>query len=133
MSIYEDVGFEVFEQAQEIFEACGAGNDFAYQSGLVFGGWNRIILTSQGWRADAAYCRPEFLQAFNEKYSGVTAAEGNETLTAANEFYELKKEMADAYEARIAELEGALRQLEMAESEAVRNHVRAALKGGDDE
>jgi len=34
---------------------------------------------------------------------------------------------------RIAELESALRQLEMAESEAVRNHVKQALKGGNDE
>ena len=62
---YELIGIAVYEKAQEIFEACDAGNDFCHQTGLVFGGTNRIKLTKSGWVADSSYCTERFLDAFD--------------------------------------------------------------------
>ncbi len=71
MNKYEEIGIEVYEQAQEIFEACDAGNDFCHQTGLVFGGWNRIKLTPQGWRAFRSDCTEQFLDKF-DRYQEAT-------------------------------------------------------------
>jgi hypothetical protein len=69
---YELIGIDVYEMAQEIFEACNAGNDFCHQTGLVFGGTNRIKLTTRGWVADRSYCTPQFLAAFDKEHGNVT-------------------------------------------------------------
>jgi len=61
----DDMGVEVYETAQEIFEACGVPDDFCHQTGLVFGGTNRIKLTRSGWVAEHEYCTEEFLDAFD--------------------------------------------------------------------
>lgn len=55
----------VFDAAEIIFGECGAANDFCHQTGVVFGGTNRIVLTTKGWRADRSYCTPEFLEKFD--------------------------------------------------------------------
>jgi len=65
MNAYEDIGIEVYETAQRIFEACDAGNDFCHQTGLVFGGTNRIRLTTAGWIAEASHCTENFLNKFD--------------------------------------------------------------------
>jgi hypothetical protein len=64
MNNYEEIGIEVYEQAQAIFADCKAENDFCHQTGLVFGGTNRIKLTSRGWIAEPEYCTPLFLMNF---------------------------------------------------------------------
>jgi hypothetical protein len=61
---FESIGIEVYEQAQEIFEACGVPDDFCHQIGLVFGGTNRIKLTRSGWVAEYSHCTEEFLDKF---------------------------------------------------------------------
>jgi hypothetical protein len=60
----EDIGGEVYETAEEIFEACDAADDFCHQTGLVFGGTNRIKLTRSGWVAEYSHCTEEFLTKF---------------------------------------------------------------------
>ena len=62
----DEMGLGVYETAQEIFEACDAGNDFCHQTGLVFGGTNRIKLTTRGWVAEESHCTEKFLAAFKE-------------------------------------------------------------------
>ncbi len=62
----EEIGLRVYGQAQEIFAACDAVDDFCHQTGLVFGGTNRIRLTMTGWVADPAYCTEKFLAKFEE-------------------------------------------------------------------
>lgn len=62
---FEEIGIEVWETAQEIFEACDAADDFCHQTGLVFGGTNRIKLTTRGWVAEESHCTEEFLTAFD--------------------------------------------------------------------
>ena len=64
----DDLGEEVYAIAATIFENCGAADDFCHQSGLVFGGTNRIKLTIYGWRADESYCTKRFLAEFNRRY-----------------------------------------------------------------
>ena len=66
MNDYEQIGIDVYEQAEQIFKSCGSGNDFCHQSGLTFGGTNRLTLTAGGWFADPAYCTARFLAAFNK-------------------------------------------------------------------
>lgn len=61
-----DTADRIHQVAKDIFEACGAVDDFCHQTGLVFGGTNRIILTVHGWVADRDYCTPQFLAAFDE-------------------------------------------------------------------
>ena len=62
---FESIGIQVYEQAQEIFAACGAADDFCHQTGLVFGGTNRIKLTKRGWIAESSHCTEKFLDAFD--------------------------------------------------------------------
>jgi len=61
-----DAGEEVQMIAQDIFEKCGAPDDFAVQGATVFGSINRIKLTAFGWRALPNHCNPEFLAAFKK-------------------------------------------------------------------
>jgi len=65
MDAYEQIGIDVYEQAQGIFYDCKASNDFCHQTELVFGGTNRIKLTAGGWIALTSYCTPQFLAHFN--------------------------------------------------------------------
>ena len=65
-----DMVDRVHQVAKDIFEACGAVDDFCHQTGLVFGGTNRIILTVHGWEAIRDYCTPRFLAAFDEYMTG---------------------------------------------------------------
>ena len=70
---YGDIGILVAEAAQEIFEKCGAADDFCVQavgSGCaVFGGTNRVIFNPlSGFKADAGHCTARFLAAFDEHY-----------------------------------------------------------------
>lgn len=64
---FEMMGIQVYEMAKEIFDACGAEDDFCHQTGLVFGGTNRIKLTMRGWVAVESHCTARFLAAFKEK------------------------------------------------------------------
>ena len=69
----EDIGILVAEAAQEIFEKCGAADDFCVQavgSGCaVFGGTNRVIFNPlSGFKADAGHCTARFLAAFADHY-----------------------------------------------------------------
>lgn len=66
-----ELGGDVHEMAEQIFEACGACSDFAYQGNLVFGSTNRIKLTSRGWIADTLYCNPDFLRKFERYMEGL--------------------------------------------------------------
>jgi hypothetical protein len=59
-----DLGCRVLDMAEQIFKWCGAENDFCHQTGLVFGGTNRIILTHRGWEMDRSYCTEKFIEAF---------------------------------------------------------------------
>lgn len=61
----EDMGLSMVDIAEVIFKACGYPKDFCHQTGTVFGGWNRIWLTSHGWVADRTSCTPEFLAKFD--------------------------------------------------------------------
>ena len=61
-----EIGADVYEHAQYIFEQCNAGDDFCHQTGLVFGGWNRIKLTARGWIEEESHCSEAFLQAFEK-------------------------------------------------------------------
>jgi hypothetical protein len=66
------IGSAVIFMAQDIFEECGAADDFCIQNisqfGCVtFGGWNRISLTSNGWSASEYHCSPSFIEAFKKK------------------------------------------------------------------
>ncbi len=63
--IIDEMGLGVYETAQEIFEDCGAADDFCHQTGLVFGGHNRIKLTARGWVAEESHCTEKFLDAFD--------------------------------------------------------------------
>jgi hypothetical protein len=68
---HEDIiGNAVLEQAQSIFEECGYPKDFCVQcaKGLIFGGWNRITLTSKGWYAHKESCTPRFYAEFQKKF-----------------------------------------------------------------
>lgn len=62
---FEAIGIAVYETAKEIFEDCGAADDFCHQTGLVFGGTNRIKLTARGWQAEESHCTEKFLDAFD--------------------------------------------------------------------
>ena len=64
--VLEELGVDVHSVAEQIFDECGAADDFGHQTGLVFGGTNRIVLTSLGWRADRSVCTPGFLEAFDK-------------------------------------------------------------------
>ncbi|MDA8137015.1 MAG: hypothetical protein M0036_00055 [Desulfobacteraceae bacterium] len=64
-----DLGMAVYEAAKELFEACGAGEDFCVQhlsgTSAVFGGTNRVIWSPvAGFTLDASYCT----ERFKEKY-----------------------------------------------------------------
>ena len=63
--IIDEMGLAVYEQAQEIFKACGVPHDFCHQTGLVFGSTNRIKLTIRGWDVESSHCTEEFLDAFD--------------------------------------------------------------------
>ena len=63
-----EIGMDVFEHAADIFNTCGASDDFCRQTGLVFGGTNRVILSSQGWYADPLYCTERFMAEFRKNY-----------------------------------------------------------------
>lgn len=62
---FEAIGIAVYEKAKEIFEDCGAADDFCHQTGLVFGGTNRIKLTARGWQAEESHCTEKFLDSFD--------------------------------------------------------------------
>jgi hypothetical protein len=64
------LAFAIADMAHSIFAECGREDDFCiqYAEGLVFGGWNRITLTSQGWYAHKESCTPEFYAKFQEKF-----------------------------------------------------------------
>jgi hypothetical protein len=66
----EEMSLHVQEIALYIFQACGAEDDYCHQTGLVFGGTNRIVLTSWGWRAHKSHCTERFLKEFTEKGFG---------------------------------------------------------------
>jgi len=59
-----EIGEAAAYEAATIFARCGAGDDFCHQTGLVFGGTNRIKLTPLGWVADESYCTERFLRQF---------------------------------------------------------------------
>jgi hypothetical protein len=62
---YSDIGERVADHARRIFEHCGAAGDFClHNSGLVFGGVNRIKLEPWGWIAERSHCTDAFLTAF---------------------------------------------------------------------
>lgn len=62
----------VQDMARLIFEQCGDPDDYCVQSAswdcIIFGGWNRIKLTSKGWEIFESHCRPEFIAKFKEKF-----------------------------------------------------------------
>jgi len=60
----DDIGYRIFDMAEQIFKWCGAEDDFCHQTGLVFGGTNRIMLTYRGWEMDRSYCSEKFIEAF---------------------------------------------------------------------
>jgi len=62
----EETGEEVVMMARDIFQKCGAPDDFAIQGPTVFGSVNRIKLTAFGWKAMPNHCNPEFLAAFKK-------------------------------------------------------------------
>lgn len=64
MNDLEEMGVAVYEMAQEIFIKCHAKDDFCHQTGLVFGGTNRITLTKRGWEADQGLCTLDFYSRF---------------------------------------------------------------------
>jgi len=61
-----DIGERVCDMAREIFEFCGAADDYCHQGGLVFGGTNRIMLNKWGWTADKGLCTARFLDRFED-------------------------------------------------------------------
>ena len=70
MNQQETLGQEVEEIALCIFAACGAESDYCIQTGTVFGGTNRLILSTHGWRIDRGYCTPEFIAKFDAMMGG---------------------------------------------------------------
>lgn len=60
-----DFLMELWEVAGNIFEDCGAAQDFCLQSAgnrIVFGGTNRLCFSARiGWHADEPYCTSRFL------------------------------------------------------------------------
>ena len=62
----EDIGIEIVEMAQELFNKCGSIDDFCWQSGLTFGGTNRVTLGINGWIASGSHCTERFLQEFDK-------------------------------------------------------------------
>ena len=67
-----DIGVLVIDQAEHIFEMCGASNDFCVQSVgavAVFGGTNRLTWSPvYGWRLDRAYCTARFIAKYDELF-----------------------------------------------------------------
>ena len=61
-----ELGIEVYQIAESIFEDCGQLRDFGIQDagGLVFGGHNRIFLRERGWVASESHCTDNFIAAF---------------------------------------------------------------------
>jgi hypothetical protein len=68
----DDVAEIVENMARWIFEECGDPEDYCVQSAswdcIIFGGWNRVKLTSKGWTLIEHNCRPEFIAKFKEKF-----------------------------------------------------------------
>ena len=73
------VELEVLERvvlmALNIFEECEAPDDFCIQDSgpgmrecIVFGGWNRLTLSDDGWSVSVSHCTPRFVKLFNEKF-----------------------------------------------------------------
>ena len=65
-----EIGMLVEDAAFEIFDKCGAADDFCTQdvgSVAVFGGTNRLIYSPvHGFRMDESYCTPTFRERFNK-------------------------------------------------------------------
>lgn len=59
-----DAGIAVIDIAYDIFCRCDAEQDFCVQDDNVFGSTNRIVLTINGWRAEASHCTPDFIAKF---------------------------------------------------------------------
>jgi hypothetical protein len=58
-----EVGAAVAEMAYSLFLDLGIKDDFCVQSGIVFGGWNRIIWTPMnGFVLDEPYCTPHVIE-----------------------------------------------------------------------
>ena len=61
-----EIGADVADLAESIFAECGSRDDFGHQTGLVFGGLNRVILTARGFKMDRSYCSPRFKKRWDE-------------------------------------------------------------------
>jgi hypothetical protein len=73
--MFEDIGILVAEAAQEIFEKCGAEDDYCIQTVgfdcVIFGGTNRVIFRPlSGFCLDPEYCTDRFTIAFYEHFRG---------------------------------------------------------------
>lgn len=71
-----DIGDSVVEIAFAIFCRCEAAEDFCVQAigcTIVFGGTNRLILGTDGFRPDPGYCTPKFLERFREHYGPLSS------------------------------------------------------------
>jgi hypothetical protein len=65
-----ELGELVTDQAQTLFEHCGARDDFCIQhvglNSAVFGGTNRVLWNAiNGFWLDESYCTERFIKAFN--------------------------------------------------------------------
>ena len=70
---YTDIGIIVAAKAQEIFEDCGAKDDYCIQcvgaETVVFGGCNRLTWSpTSGFYPDADYCSDSFMRMFKRQY-----------------------------------------------------------------
>ena len=67
---YPELIYSIVERAEEIFKECDEFGDFGVQyvsyNCIVFGGFNRMIWTPNGFRLDESYCRKDFIEKFNQ-------------------------------------------------------------------